>query len=164
MNFSDGVSCIIPHLARFGTKIHTEFIHPRKESKTETLFCSKYLFVCNNSETLDDSNLSDVIAPEQNYIPIIDHFKYLGSFDSRWKCIDSRILKAEIGLGLIRKMLFTSWILLKGLFMSHSHHLFYDTAPNAGVWLTDFSKNVMFVIDLFEPWLVTIEYKLVYFE
>ena len=36
VNFSDRVSCIIPHLARFGTKIHTEFIHPRRESKTET--------------------------------------------------------------------------------------------------------------------------------
>ena len=83
VNFSDGVSSIIPHLARFGTKIHTEFIHPRRESKTETLFCSKSLFVCNNTETLDDTNLSDVIAPEQNYVPIIDHFKYLGSFNSR---------------------------------------------------------------------------------
>ena len=66
VNFSDGISCIIPHLTSFGTKLHTEFIHLRRESKTETLFCSKYLFVCNNPETLDDSNLSDVIAPEEN--------------------------------------------------------------------------------------------------
>ena len=66
VNFSDGISCIIPHLTSFGTKLHTEFIHLRRESKTETLFCSKYLFVCNNPETLDDSNLSDIIAPEEN--------------------------------------------------------------------------------------------------
>ena len=40
-NVFNGVSSIIPYFTRFGTEIHMELIHPRGESKTEFLYCSK---------------------------------------------------------------------------------------------------------------------------
>ena len=35
-----------------------------------------------NSETFDDADLADVIVDKHRYIPIADHFKYLGSLIS----------------------------------------------------------------------------------
>ena len=108
-NVSDGVSSIIPYFARFGTEIRTGLIHSKRESKTVISFCSKPLFMHDNLKTLDDAHLSDVIVDEQSYIPIADHFKYLGSFISRGvtndRDVDARILKVGNAFGSIRKSL-----------------------------------------------------------
>ena len=65
-------------------------IHPRGKSKTEILFPSKALFMYSNPETFDGADLLDVTVDEQSYIPIVDHFQYLGSFISRGITDDRR--------------------------------------------------------------------------
>ena len=103
---------IIPHFARFGTEIHTGLIHPRGESKTEILFCSKPRFLFNDPESFDNTDLSDVIVDDHRYIPIVDKFKYLGSVITRGvtdeQDIDTRILKASNAFGSLRSSLFGS--------------------------------------------------------
>ena len=47
-----------------------------------------------NPKTFDGTDLSDVIVDEQSYIPIVAHFKYLGSFISKSITdVDAKILK-----------------------------------------------------------------------
>ena len=82
-NVSDRVSSINPHFSYFGAEIHTGLIHPKGESETEISFCPKPLFMYDNPETFNHADLSDVSFDEQSSIPIVDHFKYLGSFISR---------------------------------------------------------------------------------
>ena len=66
----------------------------------------------NNPETFAGADLSDVIVDEQSYIPIVDHFKYLGSFNGRGvtneRDIDARILEAGNAFGSIRNSLLGS--------------------------------------------------------
>ena len=135
-NVSDGVSSIIPHFAPFGTEIHAGLIHPRGESKTEILFCLKPLFMYDDPGTLDDADFSDVIVDEQSYIPIVDHFKYLGRFiisrgvtDDR--DIDARILKAGNTSGLIQKLSILVFILVYLIFLISPLKFFSALTPVA---------------------------------
>ena len=93
MNVFDRVSSIITHFACFNTEVHTGLIHPRGGCKAEILFCSKPLFMYDNSE-------------------IFDHFKYLGSFISISvtddRDIDARMLKAGNKFWSIQKLLLGS--------------------------------------------------------
>ena len=43
-DLTNGVNSIVTHLARFGMEVHIEKIEPRRESKTEILFCRKTVF------------------------------------------------------------------------------------------------------------------------
>ena len=86
----------------------------------------------NNPEMLDDADISDVIVDEQSYIPIVNHFKYLGRFISRVvtddRYTDVRILKLEMLFGRFESRyldLNMCMIVLKDLFTSHSFYLFY---------------------------------------
>ena len=58
-----------------------------------------------NPEIFDNTGLSDVTVNERSYKPIVDHFKYLGSFISRGftdgRDVDARILKSGNACGLI---------------------------------------------------------------
>ena len=79
----------------FLTWFYTGLIYPRGESKTEILFWSKPLFIFENPETFEDADLSDVIIDEQSYIPIVNHFKFLGNFIRRG-FTDERDVDAKI--------------------------------------------------------------------
>ena len=138
-NVSEGVSSIILHLTHFGTEIHTRLTHPTRDFKTEIRFCSKPLFMYDNPETFDDADLSDVTVDEQSYIPIVNHFQYLGSLPTEEltdNCINARILKAGNAFGSIQKLFFNlsmCMTMLKSLFMSQPYYLFYYMVTNLGV-------------------------------
>ena len=106
-NVSKGVSSII----------HTGVMHPREESKTEILFCSKP-----ESPTIIQKLLLTLTSQMSffmssymlmsSYMPIFDHFKYLFSCTSRGvtdiRDVAARILKAGTTFGWTRKSLFGS--------------------------------------------------------
>ena len=55
--------------------------------------------------------------------------------------------------------------MLKSLFVSQPYYLFYYMVTNLGVWLNSFPKKfAVFVIDVFEPCVMSTEFKLIYFE
>ena len=66
----------------------------------------------NDPENFDNVDLSDIIIDDQLYIPMVEHFSYLGSVISRGVTdetdVDSRILKAGSAFGSLRKSLFGS--------------------------------------------------------
>jgi len=57
----------------------------------------------NDPENFDNVDLSDIIVDDQRYIPIVEHFSYLGSVISRGvtdeRDVDSKMLKARSAFG-----------------------------------------------------------------
>ena len=93
-------------------EVHTGKIEPRGESKTDILFCSKQCSMYNNPDSYDNADLSDIIVSHDRYIPIVDHFSYLGSIIST-NCTDNndveaRIRKAGSAFGALSKSAFSS--------------------------------------------------------
>ena len=97
--------------ARFGMEVHTGKIQPGGELKTEVLFCSKLCFLYNNPDSYDDADVSDIIVSHDQYIPIVDHFSYLGSIIST-NCtshnnFEARIKKVGTAFGALSKSIFS---------------------------------------------------------
>ena len=100
------------HFARFGMEVHTGKIEQRRELKTEILFCSKSCSMYNYPDSCDNADLSDIIVSYDQYIPIADHFTYLGSIIST-NCtndndVRARIRKAVNAFGALSKPIFLS--------------------------------------------------------
>ena len=110
----------------------------------------------NNPEMLDDADISDVIVDEQSYIPIVNHFKYLGRFISRVvtddRYTDVRILKAGNAFQSIRKSLLRSQYVHDSVKGSVYESLILPILLNLAV----------FKIEVFEPCVMSIDCKLVY--
>ena len=99
-HIQQGSISIIVHFDNFDMEIHTGVINPKSDSKTEILFCAKPIFMCDNPETLDNVDLSDVIIDENRYFPIVNEFCYLGSIVTKdctdGKDVDTRIPKRVV--------------------------------------------------------------------
>lgn len=102
---------IIHHFSRWGLEVHVG--SRGGSSKSEVLFCaaSARSYV-SSPATYDGADLSDILLPGGYHLPVVDHFKYLGSFLSR-DCkdnydVDSRIQSAGKAFGALRKCLFSS--------------------------------------------------------
>ena len=67
------------NFARFGMDVQTGKNEPRGDSKTEILFCSKPCSLYNNPDSYNNADLFHIIVSHDRYIPIVDHFSYLGS-------------------------------------------------------------------------------------
>ena len=80
--------------------------HPEKPSKTEILYVSGPNPICNN-QNLDSINLGD-----GKFIPVTDHFCYLGSFMSRDNKDDehivSRLKRGSNAFGALRSIIFAN--------------------------------------------------------
>ena len=104
---------LIQHFLRFGMEVHVGDIrNPDKPSKTEILFVAAPKSLYTNPSTLDDVNLNPVTIDEHSFLPIVDHFCYLGSILSR-DCKDdadvsNRIRKAGNAFGALRKCIFAN--------------------------------------------------------
>ena len=65
-----------------------------------------------NPETYDEADLSDILIDADRYIPVVNHFPYLGSFISSditdEKDVTTRITKASNLFGALRKCIFSS--------------------------------------------------------
>ena len=99
------VNSIVTHISvGFGMEVHTGKIESRGESKTEILFCSKPCSMYNNPDSYYNADVSDITVSHDRYIPIVDHFSYLGSIIST-NCIDNdveaRIRKAGSAFGAL---------------------------------------------------------------
>ena len=107
-DLTNGVNSIVTHFARFRMEVHTGKIESRGESKTEILFCSKPCSKYNNYDSYDNADLSDIIVSHDRYIPIVDHFSYLGSIIST-SCTDNNDAEARIRkAGSLSKSIFSS--------------------------------------------------------
>ena len=107
---------VVAHFARWGMEIHVgkdgSNGEPRKDSKSEVLFCAAAPTSYNNPATYDGADLSDIKLPGGCFMPVVDRFKYLGSYLNR-DCsdgldVDSRIESAGRAFGALRKCLFSS--------------------------------------------------------
>ena len=104
-----GAPLLITHFARFGMEVHsgTKVIRQkRSKSKTEILFCSKPLHLYTDPDTYDNTDLSDIVLPSGNFIPIVAEFLYLGSILERdcsdRRGVENRIQKANNAFGALR--------------------------------------------------------------
>ena len=107
---------VVAHFARWGMEIHVgkdgSNGEPRKDSKSEVLFCAAAPTSYSDPATYDGADLSDIKLPGGCFMPVVDRFKYLGSYLNR-DCsdgldVDSRIESAGRAFGALRKCLFSS--------------------------------------------------------
>ena len=107
---------VVAHFARWGMEIHVgkdgSNGEPRKDSKSEVLFCAAAPTSYNDPATYHGADLSDIKLPGGCFMPVVDRFKYLGSYLNR-DCsngldVDSRIESAGRAFGALRKCLFSS--------------------------------------------------------
>ena len=107
-----GVPQLMKHFGRFGMEVHRGNSRTEKESKSEILFCPKPLQLYNDPETYDNTDLSPVKLGDDEYIPIVFMFIYLGSVlahDCSDKLdIEHRIDKAGNAFGALRECFFSS--------------------------------------------------------
>ena len=101
---------MVKHFARFGMGIHvgTE----RKASKSEVLFVAAPSHTYADPETLDDQDLSVIDLGGGTFMPVVDKFRYLGSWITR-NCRDNhdvieRIKAAGSAFGALRRCVFSS--------------------------------------------------------
>ena len=98
------------HFKRWGMEIHAGIVEPRKESKTEILFCAAPRRCYSDAATFDGTDLSDVLLPGGRFFNIVSVFKYLGSYISRTGSdlpdIDSRVESAGKAFGTLSACLF----------------------------------------------------------
>ena len=107
---------VMVHFARWGMEVHAGTYAPdgsvAKESKSEILFCAARPHVYSDPTTFDGADLSDVQLPGGRFMQIVDVFKYLGSYTSRFGNdvidVDSRIASAGKAFGALRGCLFAS--------------------------------------------------------
>ena len=73
------IPLLLNHFNRFGMEVHIGDISlPNKPSKTEILFVSAPFKSYHDSNTFDGKNLSPIDLGDGKFIPITDHFCYLG--------------------------------------------------------------------------------------
>jgi hypothetical protein len=101
---------IFKHFARWGLEVHVGTNDAT--SKSEILFCAKDQRCYSMPKTYDGVDLSPIRWGEGFNIPVVEHFKYLGSYLSR-NCRDdhdvhSRIISAGNAFGSLRKSIFSS--------------------------------------------------------
>ena len=101
---------MVKHFARFGMDIHvgTE----RKASKSEVLFVAAPSHTYIEPETFDGQDLSTIELGGGTFMPVVDKFRYLGSWLTR-HCRDdndvvARIKAAGSAFGALRKCVFSS--------------------------------------------------------
>lgn len=103
---------LVNHFHRFGTEIHTGVLEPRQSSKTELLFCAKALSLYQSREDYDNADLSDIVLSNNQYIPVVNQFVYLGSIITTDGTddldVEMRIRKAGNAFGCLRKLIFSS--------------------------------------------------------
>jgi hypothetical protein len=107
---------VMTHFERWGMEIHAGVLEtenkPRKESKSEILFCAAPRSTYSDPTTYDGADLSDVLLPEGLFMCIVDIFKYLGSYISRNGSdtfdVDSRIASAGKAFGALSTCVFKS--------------------------------------------------------
>ena len=101
---------LIAHFQRWGLEVHVGT--GTKGSKSEVLFCAKPPRCYDDPSTYDETDLSDIQMPDGSYMPVVDIFKYLGSYLSRdckdGRDVDSRIESAGKAFGALRKCLFAT--------------------------------------------------------
>ena len=101
---------LVEHFHRFGTEIHTGVLEPRQSSKTELLFCAKALSLYQSREDYDNADLSDIVLSNNQYIPVVNQFVYLGSIITTDGTddldVEMRIRKAGNAFGCLRKSIF----------------------------------------------------------
>ena len=107
------IPLLLNHFKRFGMEVHVGDISlPDKPSKTKILFVSAPFKSYHDSNTFDDTNLSLIDLGDGKFIPITDHFCYLGRILSR-DCRDdlditNRIKRASNAFGALRKSIFSN--------------------------------------------------------
>jgi len=78
---------VLVHFERWGMEVHAGIVEtdarPRKESKSEVLFCAKPLRMYEDASTYDGVDLSDVLLPGGLFVNIVSCFPYLGKKISR---------------------------------------------------------------------------------
>jgi hypothetical protein len=89
-------------------EVHAGVVEPRKESKSEILFCAKPPSMYTDYLTFDGADLSDVLLPGGLFMNIVFDFKYLGSYISDAKDVDSCITSAGKAFGALSACLFRS--------------------------------------------------------
>ena len=93
-------------------EVHRGNTKLKKESKSEILFCPKPLHLYNDPETYDNADLSPVKLTDDEFIPIVFMFIYLGSLiahDLSDKLdVEQRIEKAGNAFGALRERVFAS--------------------------------------------------------
>ena len=135
---------VYAHFERWGMEIHAGIVEPRKDSKTEVLFCAAPRRCYTNGTTFDDADLSDILLPGGLFFSIVSVFKYLGSYTSSdgsdLHDVDSRIEAAGKAFGAL------------------SACLFRQTAVTAAAKCTVYKVEILAIL-LYgcECWLVTAE-------
>ena len=98
------------HFARFGMDIHVGT--DRKDSKSEVLFVAAPDHVYTNPETFDDQDLRRISLGGGTFMPVVDKFRYLGSWvtrDCRDDCdVIAQIAAAGSAFRALRKCVFSS--------------------------------------------------------
>ena len=114
-SLEEGAPLLFNHFARFGMEIHSGLKvegEVKAESKTEILFVAAPEKMYKNISTYDNCDLSDINLGNGVFLPIVDHFKYLGSLlstDCRDSAdVESRIKTAGNAFGALRKSIFAS--------------------------------------------------------
>lgn len=102
---------LLHHFDRWGMEVHVGSAS-NTTSKSEVLFCAAARASYASPKTYDGADLSDIRMPGGLFMPVVDSFKYLGSYLSR-DCsddidVDNRIESAGKAFGALRKCLFSS--------------------------------------------------------
>jgi hypothetical protein len=99
------------HFAKWGMEVH-EKKPGNTKVKTLVLFCAAPPSEYEDPATFDDADLTDIVLPSGNVIPIEDQAKYLGSMMGR-DCTDTldveaRVTAAGKAFGALSKCIFKS--------------------------------------------------------
>ena len=99
------------HFRRWGMEVHEKKPGDTKV-KTLVLFCAAPSSTYTDPDTYDNTDLSDIVLPSGNVIPIVSKAKYLGSMMSRDSTddtdVDARITAASRAFGALSKCVFKS--------------------------------------------------------
>ena len=103
---------VMTHFARWGMEVHAGVSEPRKESKSEILFCAAPRSSYTDPASYDDADLSDVLLPGGCFMSIVAVFKYLGSYIARHGSdmheVENRVEAAGKAFGALSSCLFRS--------------------------------------------------------
>ena len=106
------------HFDRFGMEVHARAPADSKPAKSEVLFVAAPGIMYDNPATFSDEGADGIVRPRDlsdidvgnGTCPVVEHFKYLGSFIHR-KCrdaldVDEHIRKAGAAFAALRKCIF----------------------------------------------------------
>ena len=98
------------HFQRFGAEIHVG--RDKDKSKSECLFVAKPRIMYANPESYDGADLSRIVLADGAFIPIVEEFKYLGTYLTR-DCTDDKDVEKCIeaaggAFGALRDCLFST--------------------------------------------------------